>query len=146
MASLRVASPVTTLSHISVCSVPSTQCCLQGPRSWVEVGWCVDANVNKQWARVGAASLDDEMKLADTRGLGSRRCENVGFEVFRVIEVVVVGMWAIVMNGRGGGPFFSNEHIDFNAPAAGGGRGGGMKVMKAVSPSLVCAGSSRHRL
>lgn len=84
-----------------------------------EVGWCVDANVNKQWERVGAASLDDEMKRADTRGLGSRRCENAGFEVFGVIGAVVGGMWAIVMNSRGGGTFFSNKHLDFNAPAAG---------------------------
>lgn len=109
------------------------------------MGWCGDANVNKQCQRVGAASLDDEMKRADTRGLGSRRCENAGFEVFRAIGAVVGGMWAIVMNGRGGGTFFSDEHIDFNAPADGGGRGGGMKVMKAVSPSLLCAGSSRRR-
>ena len=59
------------------------------------MGCCSDANVNKQLGRVDAASLDLEMTMADSRRLGSRRCENVGFEVFEVIRAVVGGMWAM---------------------------------------------------
>lgn len=33
--------------------------------------------------------------MANSRGLGSRRCANVGFEVFEVMGAVVGGMWAM---------------------------------------------------
>ena len=40
----------------------------------------------------GAASLNDEMTMANSRGLGSRRCGNAGFEVFDVMRAVVGGI------------------------------------------------------